>query len=839
MQLRPYQEEILVALREQLKQGKRSIVLYAPTGAGKCLGLDTLVMLTSGAIIKVQDVKVGDRLMGPDGKPRNVLSVTRGFGQLYRIEQVKGDPYVVNADHILSLKTTSVKHGMVMSDGTHIKPGADIVNVNVEVFANSNKTVRHCLKGWKSGAVEFECSQPDLLIDPYWLGLWLGDGRASDVSLCKPECEATRWWVRHAVENGHQVSRYQYGPDDCPEWRIKNNRGDNEFLASLRHYGLLNNKHIPEQFKYASIINRRKLIAGLMDSDGSVDGPRFDWLSVSDSLAQDVAFICRSVGLRVKVTKESKGIKSYGFIGSYWRLSITGDCTNIPTKDKKPTLSKDARRSNVTGISIHDIGWGDYFGFTLDGDKLFLLGDFTVTHNTETAIALLNAARQKNNRSAMILDRIVLVNQTSERLDKYSIDHGVMQSGHWRFRPYEHIQVCSAQTLERRGGAENVQLLIVDECHAVRRQTVEFIRANPQMKVVGLSATPFSKGMGKIYDGIVSTITTKQLVDQKFLVPLRVFISKEIDMTGAKKVAGEWTDAEASDRAIKIVGDVVSEWITKTHEIFNRPVKTIVFSCGVAHGIELSRKFHEQGYNFVCISYRDDDDFKADIIKDFARPDTKIHGLIATDILTKGFDCADVLIAVSARPFSKSLGSHIQQMGRVMRSSPGKEFGVWLCFSGNFIRFREDWDDVYENGVHSLDDSREKPKKEKTEKEKEDSKCPQCSALWERGAKSCAYCGFIRTRASEISSVPGEMQELGAATKEEKQTWWSMCQYKVAIDGWSAGRAAHTYREKFGVWPRGLNDTALLRPDSEFEDFTGTQLRKYLRKVHAIRRKQK
>lgn len=471
------------------------------------------------------------------------------------------------------------------------------------------------------------------------------------------------------------------------------------------------------------------------------------------------------------------------------------------------------------------------------GKRSIVLYAPTGAGKTETAIALLNAARQKQNRSAMILDRIVLVTQTSERLDKYAIDHGVMQSGHWRFRPYEYIQVCSAQTLERRGKMEQVSLLIIDECHAVRRQTVEFIKANPQVKVVGLSATPFAKGMGKVYDGIVSTITTKQLVDQKVLVPLRVYISKEIDMTGAKKVAGEWSGDEASERAIKIVGDVVSEWVAKTHEIFGKPVKTIVFSCGVAHGIELARKFHEQGYNFVCVSYRDDDQFKTDIIEDFKKPDTTIHGLIATDILTKGFDCPDVLLGVSARPFSKSLGSHIQQMGRVMRGHPGKEFGVWLCFSGNFLRFREEWDDIYENGVHSLDDSREKPKKEKTEGEKEESKCPQCAALWERGARSCLYCGYTRTRASEVTSVPGEMQELSVATREDKQKWWSMCRYKVAIEGWSAGRAAHTYKEKFGVWPRGLADDQYLVPDDAFEGFVKAQLRKYLRKVHAIRGK--
>jgi superfamily II DNA or RNA helicase len=176
----------------------------------------------------------------------------------------------------------------------------------------------------------------------------------------------------------------------------------------------------------------------------------------------------------------------------------------------------------------------------------------------------------------------------------------------------------------------------------------------------------------------VNPTTTKELIDSKLLTPLRVFIAKEIDMDGAKKVAGEWSQAEATSRGMKITGDIVAEWIKKTHEIYGKPMKTIVFSAGVAHGQDLAKQFAEHGYNFVSISYKDDDDFKKEVIEEFGKPDTDIHGLIATDILTKGFSVDDVHIGVSARPFSKSLSSHIQQMGRVMRNHPTKQFARWL-----------------------------------------------------------------------------------------------------------------------------------------------------------------
>ena len=300
---------------------------------------------------------------------------------------------------------------------------------------------------------------------------------------------------------------------------------------------------------------------------------------------------------------------------------------------------------------------------------------------TEVAIALMQATADKSKKAAILLDRLVLVDQTSLRLSKYGLDHGVYQSEHWKFDRNQKLQVCSAQTLEARDDFPKVDLLIVDECHISRKQTTAYIKANPDLKVIGLTATPFTKGLGSIYQNVVCGATNGWLVDNKWLTPLKVYIAKEIDMTGVKKVAGEWSQEMATKRGMQITGDIVSEWITKTHEVFGGPRKTIVFCAGVAHGADLVQQFAERGYNFVSISYKDDDDFKREAIEDFAKPDTTIHGLIATDILTRGFDVSDVMIGVSARPFSKSLSSHVQQMGRVMRSHDGKEFALWLCMA--------------------------------------------------------------------------------------------------------------------------------------------------------------
>ena len=439
----------------------------------------------------------------------------------------------------------------------------------------------------------------------------------------------------------------------------------------------------------------------------------------------------------------------------------------------------------------------------------------------------------------MILDRIVLCNQTSKRLDKYGIDHGVLQANHWRFRPSQNIQVCSAQTLEKMGEFPDIDLLIVDECHTIRSKTAEFIKANPKIKVVGLTATPFTKGLGNIYDNVVSTVTTKDLIKKEVLVPLRVFIAKEIDMVGAKTSYGEWTTKEVTTRGKKVTGDIVAEWIEKTHAIFGGPRKTLVFAAGVDHGIDLSRKFQEQGYNFLCISYKDDGEYKADVIEDFSKPDTAIHGLIATDILTKGFDVPDVMIGISARPFTKSFSSHVQQLGRVTRGWPEgrKTFALWLDHSGNYMRFKDEWDEVFENGVDELDDGKEKAKQEPTEYEKEVSKCPKCHALWAKGSDTCYNCGFVREKANAVYSVNGVMEELSGLPKKKvypigvRQGFWSAMTWKMHNSGWSRGRAANTFRDKFDEWPEGLNDNLPRLPSLADEAFCRKNLYDYLNAI--------
>ena len=451
---------------------------------------------------------------------------------------------------------------------------------------------------------------------------------------------------------------------------------------------------------------------------------------------------------------------------------------------------------------------------------------------TETAFSMMIAAANKGKRVAMVMDLRTLVEQTSARLDKYSIEHGVLMAGHWRYQPERLIQVCSIQTLEARESFPAIHLLIVDEAHCSRKSIKDFIAAHPEIKVIGLTATPFTKGLGNTYSRVVSTTTAKELTEQGWLAPLEVFVAKQIDMTGAKTVAGEWSDKDASERGIQITGDVVETWIKITHDLFGGPEKSMCFSAGVAHGDDLSRQWAEHGYNFINLSYKDDDGYKKEVLAAFNVPrQTEIHGIIAVDLLSKGYDCPDVMIGISARPFTKSLAAHIQQMGRVKRPFPGKDKAVWICHSGNYLRFRDDWDRIYAEGVHTLDNLEAKPRAEPTDEQKAKSKCPKCGALWPPASDVCKHCGHTRVRRNDVVTKPGEVVSLDKKADLDpfppavKQSWYSQllgyARTHKKPDGtqYSDGWAYHKYIQKFGSPPPAHFDQTSCAVGLEVKNF--------------------
>jgi DNA repair protein RadD len=380
----------------------------------------------------------------------------------------------------------------------------------------------------------------------------------------------------------------------------------------------------------------------------------------------------------------------------------------------------------------------------------------TGSGKTVVAAYLADECNRKKRRMVFVVDRVALIDQTSATLDQYGIPHGVIQADHWRWRPWERIQVASIQTLARRKWPD-ADLIVVDECHGVHKAVVDRIGKRDTM-VIGLTATPFTKGLGKHYERVVSVITTNTLIAEKHLVPFRVFAASEPDMSGAKVVAGEWTDKEAAERSMPIVGDCVAEYLQHGEER-----KFIAFGANVAHCEEIQRQFMAAGVICELYTYRTGDDARRDMVSEFRKPDSTIRGLVSVAALSKGFDVSDVGCIIMARPLKNSLAEHIQILGRGLRKHPGKVDCLVLDHSGNCVRFWDEMQDFFETGIVDLDDGKRPEKKPAAPKEKKSAKCPDCHCVHD-AAPSCPACGYPYPRkASQVQHVPGTLKELIAA----------------------------------------------------------------------------
>ena len=363
--------------------------------SGKCHGLGTKILMHDGTTKNVEDIKVGDIVMGYNGVPRKVLNTTTGYGKLYKVKQKKGIDYTINEDHILSLK----------ANGRPFVKG-DLYNVPLREYLTLTEGRKHHLKGHKS-KLDFEAK--DVELDPYFLGVWLGDGSSTDSIIYTPDQEILEYL--DSLASKLSMSTRHFERKGCTKCTLKADPLDNtpnQILFALQGYNLIQNKHIPKEYLFNSEEVRKAILAGLLDTDGhnSNHSGIVEITTKFDQLSKDILFLARSLGFRANCVVKKATIKSLDFEGSYYRINISGDFSKLGMLiDRKIPEYKGHRDPLNTGIEVEYIGEGDYAGFAVDGDNLYLLEDFTVTHNSSFSCAL---------GSNMLLDGKVVFHVTLE-----------------------------------------------------------------------------------------------------------------------------------------------------------------------------------------------------------------------------------------------------------------------------------------------------------------------------------------------------------------------------------------------------------------------------------------
>jgi hypothetical protein len=345
------------------------IIIGASSGQGKCFAKGTKVIMFDGSFKEVEKLQPGEQLMGIDSKPRNILQTCTGRDIMYKIESIKGDSFIVNSEHILSL----------MKTGT-----TEVLNIKLSDYLKLSKTKQSTYKLYR---VPIDFTEQKTNIEPYFLGAWLGDGDSRDSRITCPNEEIHTYLKEYAQRLNQKYVVYEYD-NRCKSGKIVRNKQEKSLKEKLDELNVLQNKHIPDIYKYNSRENRLKLLAGLLDTDGYLNDNFFNIITKYDRLSDDIIYLARSLGFFVthrmkKVKFNFKNGDTYRF---YHSINISGKCDIIPTLVKKATVRKINKNPLLTGFKITKLIEDDYYGFFLDGDHLHLLDNFIVNHNTHLAM---------------------------------------------------------------------------------------------------------------------------------------------------------------------------------------------------------------------------------------------------------------------------------------------------------------------------------------------------------------------------------------------------------------------------------------------------------------------
>ena len=419
-------------------------------------------------------------------------------------------------------------------------------------------------------------------------------------------------------------------------------------------------------------------------------------------------------------------------------------------------------------------------------------------------------ARSKGNRVTFCVPALSLVDLTFERFVENGIDAGdmgVIQASHpWR-RPEAPIQIATAQTLSRRE-LPITDVVVIDEAHIRFKFYDRWMAEADGPKIfIGLSATPWSARLGRQFDDLVKPVTMRELIAAGFLSPLRVFAPSSPDLSDVRTVAGDFHEGELEDAMNKprLVADVVETWLARAE---GRP--TLCFAVGRAHAAALHEQFEANGVRSEYVDAHTPREEREVIGRRLASGEVQVVCNIGT--LTTGIDW-DVRCIVLARP-TKSEALFVQILGRGMRPAPGKDHCLVLDHSDTHMRL---------GMAEDIDRELSNAKAEKAAQRRQaDGRlplprpCPECGSLASPGQKECHCCGHEFKRGDGVLNIAGDLVEFGSGEAKKpakvsdairdmgKQAVWSQL-LKVKSDrGWSDGRVAHSYRDIFGVWPRGL-----------------------------------
>jgi len=708
---RDYQNESVAAGVAAITAKKNGIIV-APTG---CHARGTKILLATGQNKYVEDIQVGDNLMGPDGKPRKVLSLCRGQQMMYRISPIRGaEPFIVNADHILHLVCT--REGKLYNAS---KKGGEVDHISVRDYLVKSKSWKHLRKLQFASCLKLS-HRKTLPISAWILGAILGDGHISHgtVSITSDDPEIIAAVRRYARLQGLNSWLQSKTGTHAVNIRIvkqsnKYNRMyANPLMEKLQSLGLAGkksgDKFIPDIYKYSNPQTRLEILAGLLDTDGSLGGKGYDFISKSKLLAADVSFIARSLGFSVTNNECVKSCQN-GHSGTYYRVSINGNTDRIPCrimrKKSQPRLQKkDWLR---TGFSIEPIGEDDFYGFSINGDHLYLTSDFIIHHNSGKSLIIAGIAKELNARCVVLQPSKEILEQNYEKMQNFGFwNIGVFSASCGRKDTGQITFATIGSIISHKERFENCDFVIVDECHGVNSKggMYETFLNHLDLPTLGLTATPYrlrsyndnatgqqvaesrilTRTRPRIFNKISHITQVKALFEQGYLCPLDYDCYTDYNVADIESNStGQGFDESALERYNKT--KKIPERIgTAVATLSGIKKHVLAFTHFRSESREVLQQLRAANISAAEISGESTKQEREDVLKAFKCGVIKC--VVNVGVLTTGFDFPQLDCVILGRP-TKSVALYYQMVGRGVRPAPGKESCSLIDLCDNVNRF--------------------------------------------------------------------------------------------------------------------------------------------------------
>ena len=381
-----------------------------------CHARGQLILMYDGSVKMIEDVNIGDVIMGYRGIPQTVVRLHGGRQEMVKILPTKGESFVVNTNHILTVKITNGGR-LHKTTGGYLRN--NIIDISVKDYLKLNKTTKYDMKLIYSDAIDCWATTKQT-ISPYFMGAILGDGGLtlrSTITFTSVDFEV---WS----EIKKECDRFNWTLGETDELITKRITNSPNLFKILRDYKLFpikcENRFVPVDYKICDKTQRLEILAGLLDTDGWYRNGGFDFCSKSRKLATDVLFIAKSLGLYAILKEKQSTCYNNGAIGTYYYVSISGDCSIIPCRipRKVSIIRKQKKNPLLTGFTVEFLQEDEFYGFSLDGDGRFLLGNFMITHNTGKTYSALGSVRELDVNFVVICPKAV-ISQWKEVIDNH------------------------------------------------------------------------------------------------------------------------------------------------------------------------------------------------------------------------------------------------------------------------------------------------------------------------------------------------------------------------------------------------------------------------------------